>query len=115
MLQAMAIKDLTQVSHHLFLCNGSSCSDRGAAATTVAIREEIHLCGLHDGLHTTKTLCNGRCDDGPVVIVQPDGVWYRQVTPTIGRRIVREHLRDGVSVDSQVLYQWGDDHLDPAK
>lgn len=109
----MAIKDLTQASHHLFLCNGSSCSDRGAADSTAAIRAEIRLCGLHDHIHTSKTLCNGRCDDGPVVIVQPDGLWYKQVTPTVGRRIVREHLRDGEPLAEQVLYQWGDDHLEP--
>ena len=83
----MTIKDLTRVERHLFLCNGSSCAARGAAESTTALREEIHARGLDECVHTTKTLCNGRCDDGPVVIVQPDGLWYKYVDPTAARRI----------------------------
>jgi len=108
----VAIKDLTQVSRHLFLCNGSSCAARGAAATTAALREEIHARGLDEQLHTTKTLCNGRCDDGPIVIVQPDGLWYKYVDPTLARRIVTEHLQSGQPVDTHVLYVWGAPALD---
>ena len=108
----MAIKDLTQVSRHLFLCNGSSCAARGAAASTTALRDEIQARGLHEQLHTTKTLCNGRCDDGPIVIVQPDGLWYKYVDPPLARRIVTEHLEGGRPVDTHVLYAWGAPALD---
>jgi (2Fe-2S) ferredoxin len=103
----MAIKDLTRVDRHGFLCNGSSCSDRGAADSTVALRDEIRACGLDDRAHTTKTLCNGRCDDGPIMIVQPDGIWYKRVDPVTARQIVRTHVRAGVPVESHVLYRWG--------
>ena len=108
----MAIKDLTRVERHLFLCNGSSCAARGAAESTTALREEIHARGLDECVHTTKTLCNGRCDDGPVVIVQPDGLWYKYVDPTAARRIVAEHLKAGAAVDAHVLYVWGDPAID---
>ena len=108
----MAIKDLTQVDRHLFLCNGSSCAARGAAASTTALREEIHARGLHERVHTNKTLCNGRCDDGPVVIVQPDGLWYKYVDPSLARRIVADHLEGGRPVETHVLYAWGATDID---
>lgn len=108
----MAIKDLTHVARHLFLCNGSSCAARGAAASTVALREEIEARGLHECIHTTKTLCNGRCDDGPIVIVQPDGLWYKYMDPAAARRVVVEHLGAGTPVEAHVLYAWGDRAID---
>lgn len=110
--QLMAIKDLTQVDRHLFLCNGSSCGARGAAESTMALREEVRERGLDGCVHTTKTLCNGRCDDGPVVIVQPDGLWYKYVDPAAARRIVAEHLEAGTPVDAHVLYVWGGPAID---
>ncbi len=63
-------------------------------------------------MHTTKTLCNGRCDDGPIVIVQPDGLWYKHVDPSAARRLVAEHLEGGTPVHAQVLYVWGEPGLD---
>lgn len=114
----MAIKDLTQVERHLFLCNGSSCAARGASASTTVLREEVQARGLHERVHTTKTLCNGRCDDGPIVIVQPDGLWYKYVDPVMARRIVADHLEGGRPVETHVLYAWGapaiDDRAMPA-
>jgi len=103
---------LTRVDRHLFLCNGSSCLERGSADTTAALRAEVHTCGLHDSVHTTKTLCNGRCDDGPVMIVQPDGVWYKHVNIEVAREIVRTHLARGESVEPHVLYRWGAPAID---
>lgn len=108
----MAIKDLTRVERHAFLCNGSSCIERGAAATTLALRDEIRTGDLHDRVHTTKTLCNGRCDDGPIVIVQPEGVWYKYVDEAAARVIARDHLGQGQIVDAHVLYRWGAEAID---
>jgi hypothetical protein len=42
----MAIKDLTKCARHLFLCNGSSCSENGAAEVTQTLRDEIRALGL---------------------------------------------------------------------
>ena len=64
----MAIKDLTKVISHLFLCNGSSCKKNDGEHVTNSFREAIADAGLHETVHTTKTLCSGRCDDGPIVI-----------------------------------------------
>ncbi len=107
----MAIKDLTQCERHLFLCNGSSCLENGAAEITTLIREEIRSLGLHDRVHTTKTLCNGRCDDGPIVIVAPDSIWYKYVGTRAAKQIVYQHLKNNRPVEEQVLYRWGSETL----
>ncbi|UQZ85844.1 Ferredoxin, 2Fe-2S [Paenibacillus konkukensis] len=88
----MATWDLSQTSHHVLICNGGSCSRKDADAVTLAIREEITAHGADDRIHTTRTQCNGRCEDACVVTVYPQGVWYKEITPDIGKAIVREHL-----------------------
>ena len=51
----------------------------GAEESTAAIRLAINECGLSEQVHTTKTLCNGRCKDGPVVISIPEYIWFRKM------------------------------------
>jgi (2Fe-2S) ferredoxin len=52
-----------------------------------------------------ETPCLGVCDGGPVVVVYPEGVWYRGVTPELLERIVIEHLRDGRVVTEAVFHR----------
>ncbi|HKS06535.1 MAG TPA: hypothetical protein VJR92_09510 [Gemmatimonadaceae bacterium] len=52
-----------------------------------------------------ETPCLGVCDGGPIVVVYPDGVWYRGVTPELLERIVVEHLRDGRVVTEAVFHR----------
>src|SRR5271167_1205235 len=47
----------------------------------------------------------GLCDEGPVMVVYPAGVWYRRVQPSDVPEIVGTHLRDGRPVDRLV---WND-------
>ncbi|MFB6305315.1 MAG: ferredoxin, partial [Haloferacaceae archaeon] len=40
----------------------------------------------------TRTSCLGRCGDGPMVAVYPDGVWYGGVDEDDADDIVSSHL-----------------------
>lgn len=90
----MATWNLTHTRHHLLLCNGGSCKRSGAEEVTLAIREELARREADSFVHTTKTMCNGRCEDACNVVVYPDGNWYNGMTPELGRELVRG-LLDG--------------------
>jgi (2Fe-2S) ferredoxin len=103
----MAIRELTTISKHLFLCNGGSCKKNGAEALTDAIRAAIIDIGLNGEVHTTKTLCNGRCNDGPIVIAMPDGQWFKGIRPEEADRFVKEYLLGGVLREDNLLFRYG--------
>jgi (2Fe-2S) ferredoxin len=88
----MATKNLSETRHHVLICNGGSCMKQGAEEVTLAIRDEIKRLGFSDYIHTTRTRCNGRCEDACVVIIYPEGVWYQNITPELGREVVKYHL-----------------------
>ncbi|MDQ0252748.1 (2Fe-2S) ferredoxin [Evansella vedderi] len=76
----MATWVLRETTHHVFICNGGSCTKAGAEQLVQAVRKEIGERGLDGRIHTSRTLCNGRCQDKCVLISYPEGYWYKEMT-----------------------------------
>lgn len=107
----MAIKDLTQIKKHLFLCSGQSCKLLGAEESTIAIRAAITDEGISEATHTTKTLCNGRCKDGPIVIALPEGLWFKKMTKDKAVSFVKTFLLENTVNPDDVLFKQGGDEI----
>jgi (2Fe-2S) ferredoxin/predicted O-methyltransferase YrrM len=96
---------------HLFVCTQQKpegvpcCPASGSFAVLGALDREIQARGLNNGVQLTTCGCMGLCDEGPVMVVYPAGVWYRRVQPSDVTEIVNTHLRDGQPVDRLV---WND-------
>lgn len=90
--------------HHVFFCTNqraegeTSCQNHGAASLQTYAKEAAKAAGLQD-VRINKAGCLGRCDQGPVIVVYPEAVWYTYVDKEDIDEIVDSHLKHGKPVD----------------
>ncbi|HHW12128.1 MAG TPA: NADH-quinone oxidoreductase subunit NuoF [Firmicutes bacterium] len=89
---------------HVLVCGGAGCISSGCKAVLDRFTEEIKAHNLEDEVHVVETGCIGTCDLGPVIVVYPEGVFYKEVTPDDVKEIVEEHLIKGRFV-TRLLYE----------
>ncbi|NQU15770.1 MAG: NADH-quinone oxidoreductase subunit NuoF [Desulfobacteraceae bacterium] len=96
--RAEALDDLSpdeRDKKHLLICGGTGCHATGSIKVIEALREEIAKKGLLDKCSVIETGCNGFCAQGPVMVVQPDGIFYEKLKVDDASEIVEEHLFNG--------------------
>ena len=76
-----------------------SCLHGRSPELIPAFQEEIKRRGLADEVQVVETGCRGFCTMGPVVLVQPDGLFYIQVQPADVPELVEETLVKGRAVE----------------
>ena len=89
---------------HLMLCSGTGCRASGSEKIKEALEEELSKKGLDKEIAIVETGCNGFCAQGPVMIVQPEGIFYQKLTPEDIPHLVEEHFLKGRPV-KKLLYK----------
>lgn len=98
---------MSYFKHHVFFCcnqrqgGETSCNDHGASAMQVYAKERTAALGLKGkgSVRINKAGCLGRCDDGPVLVVYPDNVWYTFIDRDDIDEIIDQHLVHGRIVE----------------
>lgn len=83
---------------HLMVCAGTGCVSNKSMAVKDALEREIATKGLAQEISVVATGCNGFCGVGPLLLVQPDGIFYQQLKPDHVPKLVEEHLIKGRAV-----------------
>jgi NADH-quinone oxidoreductase subunit F len=86
---------LKQYRAHLLVCAGTGCVSSGSFKIKEALEKEIKKRRLQDEVQVIATGCNGFCERGPIVMVQPDGIFYQLLKVEDVPLLVEEHLLKG--------------------
>ncbi len=98
---------------HILVCTGTECTKNNAAELVAKFAKEIEKAKLKDEVKVITTDCVGLCEQGPVVVVYPEGAFYIRVTPQDVKEIVAEHIVKGKIV-KRLLYREGEEVKMPA-
>ncbi|MBN2604981.1 MAG: NADH-quinone oxidoreductase subunit NuoF [Bacilli bacterium] len=88
---------------HVLICSGSNCISRGSKSLRQEFEENLDRLGIRDEIKLVNTGCVGLCEQGPFVIVYPEGVFYSQVKMKDIKTICDEHLYKGRIVEKLVF------------
>lgn len=96
--------------HVFFCCNQRAggencCNNHGSQAMREYAKsrvKELKLAGPGK-VRVNQAGCMDRCEEGPVIAVYPEGVWYTYVDREDIDEIIEEHLVNGRVVDRLVL------------
>ncbi len=93
---------------HVFFCtnqrdNGEACcGDHRAQQARDYVKNRVKELGISGGrnrIRINSAGCLDRCDEGPVIVVYPEGTWYTYVDEKDLDEIIEEHLKNGRIVE----------------
>jgi len=98
---------MSHYKHHVFFCcnqrepGENCCQNHQADALRDYAKNRVKALGLagKGKVRVNKAGCLDRCDEGPVIVVYPEEVWYTYVDKADIDEIVEEHLKHGRVVE----------------
>jgi len=82
----------------ILVCHGTGCVSGKAFEIREALEKAVAEAGL-DRVKVDFTGCHGFCQQGPIAVVEPEGIFYTHVTVDDVPEIVQSHLQNGQPVE----------------
>ena len=86
---------MKHIRSHVLVCSGTGCVSSGSKKVMEAMEKELIAKGLEGEVKLVETGCHGFCEQGPILIIYPDGTFYCRVQPEDVAEIVDSHLYKG--------------------
>jgi (2Fe-2S) ferredoxin len=93
--------------HHVFFCTNqredgrTCCADKQAQAMRDYAKERVKALGLagQGRVRINNAGCMDRCEEGPTLVIYPEGIWYTYVDKEDIDEIIEQHLVHGRVVE----------------
>ncbi len=86
---------------HIFFCTNQRpqghkrgcCYSKDSERLRAYMKAAVKEAGL-EGVRVNKAGCMDRCEAGPIMVIYPEGVWYRPETTEDIDKIIESHLKN---------------------
>jgi len=78
--------------HQILVCQGTGCESSKSARINQALAEEIKRSGLSETVQVKTTGCHGFCQQGPIVVIEPEGIFYTGVKAEDAPEVVKSYF-----------------------
>jgi NADH:ubiquinone oxidoreductase subunit F (NADH-binding)/(2Fe-2S) ferredoxin/Pyruvate/2-oxoacid:ferredoxin oxidoreductase delta subunit len=89
------------------ICTCTNCISNGALKIKDALENEIQRQGLSNEIQIVQTGASGLCVNGPILMVQPEGIFYQFLKVEDIPNLVDEHFLKGNPVTSKMYVPVG--------
>lgn len=93
-----------KIRSNILVCSGTGCVASNSDEVLHRLEKLLEEKGYADEVKVIKTGCFGFCEQGPIVKVEPDEVFYVKVEPDDVDDIIEEHIIKGRLV-KRLLYK----------
>ncbi len=94
---------------NVMICTCTNCISNGSLQIKDALEAEIRNQQLEDDVLVVPTGASGLCVRGPILVVQPDGIFYQRVKTAHIPHLVEEHFLKGRPVESLMYVPAGEE------
>lgn len=96
---------------HVFFCinqreaGKACCNASGGSEACEYVKHKVADLGLRGPgkIRVSSSGCMGRCAQGPVLVIYPEGIWYTYSSTDDLDLIINEHLIEGRIVESLII------------
>lgn len=88
----------------LMVCGGTGCIAGGSLKIKDSLEATLKEKNISDKYKVILTGCNGFCAHGPLLLVQPEGIFYERMKPVDAPEFIEEHIVAGRRLD-RLLYK----------
>lgn len=89
---------------HVLVCGGTNCTFANSEKIIAALDKNLVENKLENEVKIVQTGCFGLCEEGPIIVIYPEGTMYFKVDVKDVQEIVQEHLLKGRLI-SRLLQQ----------